>query len=448
MLWHLILYPISRISRNPAAMQMTHLVIATLCAFVFLRFAPFGRALRALFVFGYFPFFEFATISRCYGLGILLLFIFCALLGKDFKNGNYIVLSVVLFFICQCSALAAVAAIALGITMTFEPLLMKDFSAYRAWRFYASIIIVAAGVALSVAQMIPPADSYWYYPAANVHNFAGRAAERISFFWNVFVPIPQVAPRFWETNVISYLPVQDGTLSAVRLSASVAILSLTFCMVVRTPVAAFYYLIGVVGITAFDYIFYGGLLRHKAHYYFVFISALWLGSYYPAREFVSANRFVSFIQKKKTLILAVVFSIGVMSAAIANTLDYLYPFSQSSETADYIKKNNLQTMPIAGHMDYAASAVAALLDKPFYYPTDDRVGTFMVWTKRRDERVDALKAIAKFRDTVKADVLLVLNDPPSEDKIRQYGLMPLKSFTNSVVGAENFYLYVMRYVHT
>jgi hypothetical protein len=452
MLWSLILYTLTGVTRNPVAMQMVHLLIATFSAFIFLRFAPFNKLLRGLFIFGYFPFFEYATISRNYAVGILFLFIFCAYFGKDFKKRNYLLLSVILFLMCQCNAFSAILAIALAITVFVEPALLKDFTVYRSGRFYASILIFTTGLAISIIQMIPPADSFFYHPNTTARIILIGIAASISHLWDAFIPIPRIEPTFWMTNVLTYLPVQQDMISVLSLIASAGLFLFSLCSVVRKKIPAVYYFLSVVGITAFCSIFYAGSLRHKGHYYFAYVTALWIGGYYPIKEFAtpSVNRFFSFFEKNKNYFVTAVFSIGVISALIANTLDYIYPFSASKETADYIKQNNLQNMTIAGHMDFAADAVSGYLDKSFYYPGENRIGTFGLWTTKRKKlnMSTALEAIAQFRDTVKEDVLLVLNGPPPYFKIRQYGLVPVKSFTTCTVRDECFFLYVMKYERT
>src|SRR5262245_4021887 len=65
-------------SSSPRAMQLVHLVVAGAAAFAFARWAPLGRRERALFVLGYFPFFEYAVISRDYVVGVLLVWMACA----------------------------------------------------------------------------------------------------------------------------------------------------------------------------------------------------------------------------------------------------------------------------------------------------------------------------------------------------------------------------------
>ena len=52
--------------------QLLHLAISTAWIAVFLRRSPFSLAFKALFVFGYFPIFEYTVKARGYGLGFRL----------------------------------------------------------------------------------------------------------------------------------------------------------------------------------------------------------------------------------------------------------------------------------------------------------------------------------------------------------------------------------------
>src|SRR5580700_4131925 len=77
-IWQLLVYSISGLFTNPLAMQFLHLAIATMTAYVVTRYSPFRLLEKVLLIFGYFLFYEYATISRDYALGILFLFSFCA----------------------------------------------------------------------------------------------------------------------------------------------------------------------------------------------------------------------------------------------------------------------------------------------------------------------------------------------------------------------------------
>jgi hypothetical protein len=103
-LWHLLLFFITRFSHNPVWMQVLHVIIATSSIFIFNRYAPIKNLYKILFSFGYFPLYEYAVISRSYALGVLLLFIACAL----YKNrlNNYILIGVVLALLANVTITA------------------------------------------------------------------------------------------------------------------------------------------------------------------------------------------------------------------------------------------------------------------------------------------------------------------------------------------------------
>ena len=66
---HPIIYPLltyisSIIYDKPLSMQLMQWSLAAICIFMFLRWAPFPKFQKFLFVFGYFPFWEYCLISR------------------------------------------------------------------------------------------------------------------------------------------------------------------------------------------------------------------------------------------------------------------------------------------------------------------------------------------------------------------------------------------------
>ena len=113
-LWFLLLYFLSRLTANPMAMQILHLFIAAATVYVVARFAPLTCFQKVLFAFGYFPFFEYATISRNYGIGMLLVFCFCAAYRAGPKK-NYLWLSIVLSLLAQTSVYSLIIAIAFSL---------------------------------------------------------------------------------------------------------------------------------------------------------------------------------------------------------------------------------------------------------------------------------------------------------------------------------------------
>ena len=107
-LWHFFLYWISRVTHDPIYMQAFHLLVATSFIFIFNRYAPLSNLHKILFSFGYFPLYEYAVISRSYGLGILLVFGICALFKT--RTTKYILIGVLLALLANVTIYAVVIA--------------------------------------------------------------------------------------------------------------------------------------------------------------------------------------------------------------------------------------------------------------------------------------------------------------------------------------------------
>src|SRR5438067_5704890 len=108
MLWYLILWGLTRFTSNMLAMQIVHVLIAAGVVFVFALVAPFGRAIKTLFAFGYFPFFEYATVSRSYGL-LFLLFLIGTAIAASARPRPFL-LAMVLVLLSQVSIWGAAFA--------------------------------------------------------------------------------------------------------------------------------------------------------------------------------------------------------------------------------------------------------------------------------------------------------------------------------------------------
>ncbi|HVO76323.1 MAG TPA: hypothetical protein VMT35_20045, partial [Ignavibacteriaceae bacterium] len=78
-LWYFILYIGWLIIKTPLVLKVASLSIAITAVTVFLFNSPFTKIQKGLFIFGALPLYEFSIMSRNYGIGMLLLFIFFTL---------------------------------------------------------------------------------------------------------------------------------------------------------------------------------------------------------------------------------------------------------------------------------------------------------------------------------------------------------------------------------
>ncbi len=434
-LWHLGLFAVSRVTSNPLGMQLLHLLVATCSVYVFLRYSPFTRLQKILFIFGYFPFYEYAVISRNYALGVLGLFSFCAVFCRP-RPRNYLFLGVILFFLCQTSVYGLMQAMVLGLVLLAAA--VRD-RAVGTWGAIGAYGLILFGIALSVSQLLPPPDSGF---AVGWH-FAPdlpRVLATLATVWQSYVPLPAPDYHFWGTNLISG-PGWQALLAVILLACGLLLFR-------RQPFSLLLYAVGTAGLLAFTYVKYPGSLRHHGHLYLLFIAGLWLAS----GEILSkgqggrgnpAPTLADFCQAHRDRVVTVLLAVHLLAGAWAASLDLLFPFSGSRDAAGFIRQRQLDRMLILGHADDAASSVGGYLGRQIYYPASRTWGSFVIWNQERKPELKPGELVAQARELSRwrgQDVLLLLNYdlPPG-----RFPVIPLEKFTNSLVPVENYYLYLL-----
>jgi hypothetical protein len=154
-LWHLCVFVLRHIFPNPIAMQMLH--IASMTVYMFARFSPFTKLQKALFIFGYFPFYEYNIMVRNYALGVFLIFLICVLFPKRFRL--FPLMGFILFLIAHTSVLALIVAISIGFFLFIEYITLGDKrKEISKLKIGIGFFLIALGVVTSILQIKPPAD--------------------------------------------------------------------------------------------------------------------------------------------------------------------------------------------------------------------------------------------------------------------------------------------------
>jgi hypothetical protein len=441
-LWYLMLYAVSRVTHDAAGMKVMHLAVAIGAAYVFVRFAPFTRLQRLLFVFGYFPLYEYAAISRNYGIGVLLLFCFCAACGAAKKN--FLVLAIILSLLSMANAYTFIITVCLLAVIGLKAAIDADARAVlirQKWMMLLYAAIVASGLVFSAAVMRPEADCQYAASGWTTGFDIDKLVQVFASAWQGLVPIPQLTRFYWwNTNIVPWQVLQ-GILGAVLL------LFLLLSMAKKLTVFLFFSL-AVGAMLVFEYVVYYGYLRHFGHFFIVLIACLWLervwGNDKPTMPGFLSKLSKAFDGPKRIFIIVLLcihFSVGIF----ASVMEWQYPFSQGKNAARYIKEKGLDKLPIVGYMDFVASSVAGYLDRPFYYPNSDSFGTFIVFDNKRKLVMGAQDVVDRamwLADKNKSDVLLVLYVEIESDS---RFVIPLKNFTGNIQGDEEYYLYLLKY---
>ncbi len=434
-LWYLALFGLSRLTAQPLAMQLLHLGLATATVCLFMRFSPFTRLQKILFVFGYFPFFEYAVISRNYTAGILLIFLFCAIFPKTFPK-KYLVLSGLLFLLCQTSIYGLLVALALGPALIIGQLLESPPNLPRPKLALAgAAIIFFAGIFLALLQLMPPPDSG--FAVGWRFNLDWPVIVRtVSVIWDSYVPIPSLQLQFWNTNLIGQ-PFWKFFLSILVLGFSL----LSFW---RQPAVLGLFALGTLALLSFTYTKYLGSLRHHGHLFILLLAAAWLAGSGPGEGLTSDNRFAGFCRRHRSGFISALLWCQLAAGLLAAGLSLFYPFSAGRETARFIQDQGLDGLLLAGDEDDAASVISGYLRRPVYCLCARRWGTFVIWDQRRKglEVPEAVERARELAAKYRKDVLLVLN---REVKTPEPGVFPVRQFKRSMVPAEIYYLYRLTY---
>ena len=151
-LWHILLWVLVKLGFPFVATSYLSVALASIGAAIFLRCAPFPLGLRVLFIFGYFPAFQYSVIARSYSLSFPLIMLAAALFpSRTIKSQWY---CVTLAALANTNALSFLIAGAVFCEFLWAIWRLHAWSRKHYW----PIAIFLAAVGLAVVQAIPAKD--------------------------------------------------------------------------------------------------------------------------------------------------------------------------------------------------------------------------------------------------------------------------------------------------
>jgi hypothetical protein len=426
-LWYLLLWPLTRLSADPQAMQWLNLSIAAGAVFLLARFAPAPRWLRACCALGYFPVFEYGSIARNYSLGLVALCAFCALFPV--RRERPLLVGLTLLLAANSSMLACILAIALFLVLAVEPLVARASSPRRP-RELAGLALAAAGILFSVYRVIPPADT-GYAMGWHLGFEADRLVEVLRHLTAAYLPLPVPGPGFWETELLARL---FPAWRALSWLAAPLLLCLAALALVRRPLALAYYLAGSLGLVAFFYLKHVGYLRHHGFLVLCLASALWLaGHLEPVRLPGALDALARRMERVGGWLLPPLVAVQLAAGAFAVAAESRYSFSAGQETAALIRQAGLEKLPLVADLDVTGMTVVGYLNKPAaFYPCGDRWGSYVIWDTGRMqhtiiwEQAPVLAAKTGSRLVLLADDYVMKQFPPPAELLPRLQLIGVR----------------------
>ncbi|MFH0945392.1 MAG: hypothetical protein V2A76_09370 [Planctomycetota bacterium] len=456
-LWPLCIFAVGRLIDHPLAMQGLHVLIATASVFLFARFAPFQRWLKIVFAFGYFPFFEYAIISRNYALGFCFALLFCV----AFCQRRRLLAAFALL------GLAASSHQGLLLVLPMQFLLVRDWVGRSTGRGGSKkVALVSLGVVALLAACL-----WALFPVQRVlgtHLHADidcvRAVRTTATIWNAYVPLPPPATeQIWDTNLLDTYnvwenvsphsgltmadPLEKRELWAFLFSVALVVLGVRALSRARALAAAF--LACVILQLLFSYAVYFGSLRHHGHLLLALVMCVWLSRGSVPRGGAGGFRNPSLGRFLPALLL-----IQMAAGITFYVLDLVRPFSPSAQVAQFTREIQWGVRPIIGSPDYLMSPVAAILWRSFRsLDTGERV-TAIDWSAGRDlDPTTVARRIAGFvRRSMSRKLLLVTGysvealAPVQRPLLGPTGiqLTPIHAFGPGLVPDERYIVYFVQ----
>lgn len=436
------LYPVlcfaaSKVSTSLLALQVVNLAFAAFGAWAFVRWAPLGRVERALCVFGYLPFYEYAVISRHYAAGVLLLWLACA---ATRLRRPALALGAALGLLCQTTVYGFILACAVGggwwldrvlrrrpastvpsmpPTPPISPIPFRDAA--------AGLALGLAGATAGLMQLLPAAGAS-YSPAWRF-GWQPAVAERVlQIPWRAFVLLPRFRLHFWNSNLLDSWPALQAIGGCLVLAGAFA-----FLWPRKAAIATF--VLGAAGLGAFGYLKFLGGLRHDGHLWLLFLAALWMGggiaSTTGQREVRRSWRRPAFLA-----LLLVHGAAGIF----ASWMDLGHPFSNAARTAARVHELGLAGEPLLGYREPPAAPVAFALGRPLYFPARGEFATRPDWGPKEHELTpEELRCAARdFAARQGRDIVMILNRelvPPWEEAEK------IDAVTGAILPTEDYRLY-------
>lgn len=395
-LWYLCLYALTRMTRNPAAMQLLHGAIATASVALLAYCSPFRLRDVWLLAFGYYFVFEYCAISRGYALGIFLALSACALASAS--RPRMIPIAALLALLANTSVFGVFLACALAIAMA--PLARGRGAVRRA----VGMGILIVGLGVSIRAVVPSPNNTF---GRDRHTgFSTARVDQIGqLLGAAYVPLPDAtSPSPWNSSALiagGRRIARVGHFLPAMLGGALFLLTLVHCS--RRPALAVAFATGTALIVGLLYLEYSGGYRHHGHVFILTILMLWLAGD-PLRAGRAAPRWF-----------APILVIHLAAGAYFVALDINRPFSASKDVADFLSTRP-RDIPIVvaqpQYFSYMGPPLSAYLQQRVYYAISHGVvrGSYLWYDDARVRGADEDEIageIGRFAADLATDVYVV-----------------------------------------
>ncbi len=356
--WYTILWSISKFTHNVTYMQAAQWIIACLAAGLIVFYSPFPTLTKILICFGYYFLFEYAILSRNYGIAVLLVCCICLLMGREFKYKTS-VYYILLFLLSNVHLLAMLLAASLHLYFLLSYTSKKKLLIHT----------LAGGMALlpAVIFIFPPSDStinmgYWLHKW-NIHQLTAtvegplRAFLPIQAWWN---------PHFWNTEFLIEAKSEHSILKIVNLLCMMSLIALAFFILRKSRKSLILFGANLLlNLILSASVFSLTSARYAGFIFIGFFAACWLHYY---------EQPISGASKK---LLNSLLAIQLAAGAFAVISDIRLPFSNLYRIDELVREVPAGEPLVTDY--WTMNGYVAYLDRPAYCVDMDKKISFVTW---------------------------------------------------------------------
>ncbi len=398
-LWHALLWPVTRVTGDPRAMQVVHGAIGLMLIGLIGLCSPFSRGERALLMGGYFLAFEYTVLSRNYGIGLLLALLYARQRARGTVLGGAVLLGLLANTHLYAAILSAVLALELA-----------DARLREGWtvpRLLHGALVYVAAVGLAVVTVWPAADisGEQTHLLADVASLGHLLKTVVRFVAIGLAPV-RAEPLAW--NFLLFVPERSGVVDLwPYLAATAGLLAMVAAALRDRPRLLAVFLVTSLGAALFGHLVYAVAVRHWGIVFTALVTCLWM-----ARANGGA----------RSRLVAVLLVIGAIGGVQAQVLQWDRPFSMAEATARWIAGSDVRDRALIGFDDTHTPAVAAFLGRPMAMPECDCVAARASFNRARDGfRRDTLPAALD--RLLGAEALLVASTVFGAEEIGRIGAL-------------------------
>lgn len=405
-LWYILLRAVSLVIGSPVVLKIVALTIAAASAYLLVFRLELPRSIMLLSLFSSFSVFDYAAMSRNYGISMLLVFLIVLSWERGMRNGMVLGL---LFALLANTNVHSVVLVGGFLAYWFFDLILARprpfLSAYRA--FATAAAFAAVGVLLCVMTVYPTFND------AGQNDLAGKNFAPLVLY--AFAGAPSYFMEFYPDRILR-LVLADPLLARVFASLMAVLIYGSLLRLANRPPAMFAAASVLFGLSLLFTLVYPGNYRHQALWlvFMIGITAL-TTSPRPGSAGIAGVEAAGGVVKIGRLCFMILLALQVASG-IEKVHQFLFtdiPLSRARDLGSFIQSRpDLKDAIIMADPDYLVEPLPYYIPNRTYLLREQRFGAIVRYTRHARlslSLADILQTARQLQQSEDAPIVILLS---------------------------------------